>query len=281
MIASVTHPGPANDARLELVPCAGRPVALTLRAGRPLEDAVGEAMAEAGLDSAWLEIAAAPVSRLDYVIPALSPDADHVAWYSDIRALGGPGRIDRLGMVVGTHDGASFLHGHGLWTPDGGRQAMGHILAPRTELARDTPATGIGVTGARFARGPDTETNFDLFHATGDAADDARHALLRTAPNQDFAGALDAACARLGWQAARVHGLGSLIDARFADGVTLGSLPSEFLVLDADARADAADRHGPEIVIVGTDGDKILQGAITRGDNPVLITAELVLERTA
>ena len=124
MIASVTHPGPANDARLELVPCAGRPVALTLRAGRPLEDAVGEAMAEAGLDSAWLEIAEAPVSRLDYVIPALSPDADHVAWYSDIRALGGPGRIDRLGMVVGTHDGASFLHGHGLWTPDGGRQAM-------------------------------------------------------------------------------------------------------------------------------------------------------------
>ena len=281
MIASVTHPGPPNAARLELVPCAGGPVALTLRAGRPLEDAMAEAMAEAGLDSAWLEVADAPVSRLAYVIPAVAPDDDHVAWYSDILGVGGPGRIDRLGMAVGTHEGRSFLHGHGLWRPEGGRQAMGHILAPRTELARDTVATGIGVTGARFDRGPDTETNFELFHATGDPAGDARNALLRIAPNQDFAGALDAACARLGWGTARVHGLGSLIDARFEDGAVLGSLPSEFLLLHAEARADAADRNGPEIAIVGIDGARVLQGPITRGDNPVLITAELVLERTA
>jgi hypothetical protein len=278
---AVCHPGPVAEERQEILPAEGRPVALTLNAGLPFEDAVAEAMAAEGLDGAWLEIEAAIVSSLDYVIPALSPDDDHVAWYSEIRSFGGPGRIERLGMMVGRDNGASFLHGHGLWAPAGGEIAMGHILAPRTMLAAPVVARGIGLTGARFERRPDPETNFTLFRPSGDArdAEDADYALVRLAPNQDFAGALDTACARLGWEGARVHGLGSLIGATFEDGSVLDSLPTEFLILDADARAEGQSGPGPEIAIVGIEGGDIREGALKRGENAVLITAELLLER--
>jgi hypothetical protein len=148
-------------------------------------------------------------------------------------------------------------------------------------LAAPVVARGIGLTGARFERRPDPETNFTLFRPSGDArdAEDADYALVRLAPNQDFAGALDTACARLGWEGARVHGLGSLIGATFEDGSVLDSLPTEFLILDADARAEGQSGPGPEIAIVGIEGGDIREGALKRGENAVLITAELLLER--
>jgi len=278
---AVTHPGPVAEERQEILPAGGRPVALTVNAGLPFEDAVADAMAAEGLDGAWLEIEEATVSALDYVIPAPAPDAEHVAWYSEIHSLGGPGRIHHLGMMVGRDGGASFLHGHGLWAPRDGGTAMGHILAPRTTLAAPAVARGIGLTGARFERRPDPETNFTLFRPSGAArdAESAGHALLRLAPNQDFSGALDTACARLGWEGARVHGLGSLIGATFEDGNVLDSLPTEFLILDAEARAEGGTGPGPEIAIVGIEGGDIRRGRLTRGGNAVLITAELLLER--
>lgn len=158
---------------------------------------------------------------------------------------------------------------------------MGHILAPRTVLAAPTVARGIGLTGARFERRPDPETNFTLFRPSGDelSAEDAGYALVRLAPNQDFAGALDTARARLGWERARVHGLGSLIGATFDDGSVLDSLPTEFLILDAKASAEDRSGPGPEIAILGIEGGDIREGILMRDENPVLITAELLLER--
>ena len=271
---SVVHPGPVASERLELQPCAGQTIAVTLAAGIPLEDAVARALEPEGFDSAYLEIAAAPVEKLDYVIPALSPDADHVAWYSDMYGFGA-GSIDRLGMIVGRHKGASMLHGHGLWSPAGGKQAMGHILAQRTVLAEPVVARGIGIQGAMFDRLPDEETNFELFRVRGSGTG-GDYAALRLLPNQDFATALDAACAQLGWRSAEVHGIGSLIGAEFQDGSVLDSLPSEFLITGATAGTG----EDPEILIVGIDGDTIMSGRLTRGENAVLITAELILART-
>ncbi len=275
---SVVHPGPVGADRMELAPTPGREIEVTLPPGRPFEEAVAEALAPEGVASAWLEIENAPVSALDYVMPALSPDDAHVAWYSDIFSFGGPGLIDRMGFMVGRHQGASFLHGHGLWTPEGGAQAMGHILASRTVLAAPVTARGIGLTGARFERRPDPETNFELFRVRGTGAEGSGYAALRLLPNQDFATALDRACAELGWPAARVHGLGSLIGARFEDGGVLDSLASEFLVTDATAGRGGPE---PEIAIVGVEGSEILSGRLVRGENAVLITAELILSRMA
>ena len=273
---SVVHPGPVSGTRLELAPAQGREIEVTLEPGVPFDEAVAGAVAAEGVDSAWLEIKNAPVSALDYVIPAPSPDDAHVAWYSEVHSFGGKGLIDHLGFIVGIHEGTPFLHGHGLWTPEGGARAMGHILPDRTVLAAPATARGTGITGARFERLHDPETNFDLFRVKGGKAEGAGYAALRLLPNQDFATALEGACAELGWKAARVQGLGSLIGATFEGGEVLDSLATEFLVTDATTGGGPE----PEIAIVGVDGSRILSGRLARGENAVLITAELVLSRT-
>ena len=295
---TIVHPGAVRESRMDLVACNGREIEVTLAADCTLEKAVEQALALLNVDSAWLEIACADVSELDYVIPAESPDESHVAWYSDVKGFG-EGQIDQLGMIVGRHNGESFLHGHGLWTPADGAQAMGHILAKQTKLAMPVKAKGIGLVGAQFDRRADSETGFELFHvdkkknkdisyATAgtdpevqqytSAGADAEFAAVRLLPNQDFAFGIETACRTLGWSSARVHGLGSVNGARFEDGKVLDSLPTEFLVTDAYT-GKGAEAKGPEIVIVGVDGETILSGRLSCGENAVLVTAELVLQR--
>ena len=275
----VQHPGPVRQSRMDLAPCDGRDIEVTLAAGLSLEDAVAQTLEPLGFDSAWLEFSKAEVDALSYVIPSDTPDDTHVAWYSETHSFDA-GKIDQIGMIVGRHEGASFLHGHGRWTPEGGKQAMGHILAPHTQLAAPVTARGIGLTGARFDRRADAETNFDLFQVEQTGAEGSDFAALRLLPNQDFADGIDAACAALGWTFARVHGIGSINTPHFENGWVLDSLPTEFLVTDATAgTGGSTQRPGPEVIIVGTDGANILTGRLSRGENAVLVTAELVLSR--
>lgn len=271
----VQHPGPVRAARMDLAPCSGHPIEVTLAAGIPLEDAVVQALSALELDSAWLEICEADVEALSYVIPADAPDDTHVAWYSDPRSFD-EGRIDRLGMVVGQHEQAPFLHGHGIWASRGKGRTMGHILASQTRLSAPTIARGIGLTGARFNRCADAETNFELFHVEQLDPAGGAYAALRLSPNQDVATGLDAACAALGWPAARVYGIGSVNTPRFEDGRILHSLPTEFLFTDAIVGIGGP---GPEVSIVGIDETKILSGRLARGKNAVLVTVEAVLSR--
>ncbi len=281
MIPAVTQPGPIAETRRDIVPANGRPIEVNLRPYIPLADAIAEALDAENCTGAWLEIKSADVARLSYVTPALAPDSEHAAWWSEIYRFNGAGTIHHLGMMVGRDQGACFLHGHGRWSPATGGIAMGHILAQQTVLSRPAVAHGIGLRKAYFDRRPDPETNFNLFQPTGDAlaASDAPYALLRLAPNQEFSSALDLVCAELGWQSAKIFGQGSLIGAHFDDGSTLDSLATEFLILNAEARADGSLASGPEIAIVGIDPDDLRHGVLQRGKNPILITAELLLQR--
>lgn len=281
MIPAVTQPGPIAETRRDIVPANGRPIEVNLRPHIPLADAIAEALDAENCTGAWLEIKSADVARLSYVTPALALDSEHAAWWSEIYRFNGAGTIHHLGMMVGRDQGACFLHGHGRWSPATGGIAMGHILAQQTVLSRPAVAHGIGLRKAYFDRRPDPETNFNLFQPTGDAlaASDAPYALLRLAPNQEFSSALDLVCAELGWQSAKIFGQGSLIGAHFDDGSTLDSLATEFLILNAEARADGSLASGPEIAIVGIDPDDLRHGVLQRGKNPILITAELLLQR--
>ena len=271
----VAQPGPASEERINVIATRGRRIEVTLSSEVPLEAAVAEALAAGGAVAAWLSLEDATVAEMAYVTPAHATDAVHAAWYSDVYRFGA-GRIETLGMIVGRHGDASFLHGHGIWAAEDGPRAMGHVLAPQTVLARPTRARGIALTDAGFARLPDVETNFELFQTTGPGQAEGDFAVLRVAPNSDFISALQSARMRLGWEQARAYGIGSLIGAVFADGTTLDSLPTEFLIRDAVIRDDAAP---PDIAIVGIDGTDIREGRIAAQDNAVLITAEIVLER--
>ncbi|WP_421850379.1 DUF296 domain-containing protein [Oricola sp.] len=258
---------------MELAACRGREIEVTLASGIPLEEAVAKALAPEALDSAWLEIVDAPVDKLGYVIPALATDDQHAAWYS--KAYGfASGRINHLGLIVGRYAGAHFMHGHGLWTGDGEPQAMGHVLPQETVLSEPVHVRGVGLIGAEFDRLPDAETNFELFRVRQTEPQAADHAAVRLLPNQDFATALDNATSQLGWNNARVYGIGSLIGAQFEDGSMLDSLPTEFLVTRAVSGPGGQE---PDIAIVGIDGGDIMSGRLSRGQNAVLVTAELVL----
>lgn len=276
------HKGPATAPRLDLHPCAGVPVTLILRAGVPLGQAIAEAMAQAGHDSAWIEFTDAPVEVLRYVLPSDQPTEHTIVWYSEQHTLPMPGRITRIGLTVGTFEGASFLHGHGLWQGTDGQTRMGHILPDETVLSVDAVARGVATPGARFDRTPDPETGFALFQPVSDAGPaSATTALLRIRPNTEITQAFAQACATLGWARAQVQGLGSIIGATFGDGRALPSFATEFLILEAETTPVAGEAPPPEIAIVGVDGGNVMTGRLQQGANPVLVTAEIFLSKLA
>ena len=277
MIPSIRHPGPAAAERVRVAPSRAEPLSLRLAAGLPLDRAVAAAFAEAGHDGGYLLLSDAPVERLAYVVPAASPDGAHAAWYSAPRSLAGPGRIEEAGVVVGRHRGAPFLHCHGLWRADDGPPAMGHLLAEGTRLARPATVAAWGFPDARFEREPDAETNFELFtpRATS-AARDGPALLMRIAPHEDLCDAVARTCRARGVERGRIHGIGSVIGARFADGTEMASYATELLIRDGrvDLAADPPCRL--DIAIVGMDGAH-REGRLAPRRNPVCVTAEIVV----
>ncbi|CAN0602643.1 unnamed protein product, partial [Ectocarpus sp. 12 AP-2014] len=114
------HPGPASGKAIDVHPCGGQVVSLTLRADLPLDEAIAIAMQGAGLTGAWIEFDNAAVDHLAYVLPSDQPTEKTIVWYSERHNLPMPGMIERIGITVGKSGGQSFLYGHGLWRSAGG-----------------------------------------------------------------------------------------------------------------------------------------------------------------
>jgi predicted DNA-binding protein with PD1-like motif len=104
---------------------------------------------------------------------------------------------------------------------------------------------------------------------------------LRLRPNQDFAGALEAFCRERGIASAKLHGgVGSIIGARFADGRMVEPFATEMAVRSGAilTGANGALEAELEVALVDYLGG-IDEGRLMRGDNPVLMTMELIVER--
>jgi hypothetical protein len=276
------HPGPASGKTIDLHPTQTQPISLTLAAGIPLDRAIANAMKQAGLVGAWIEFADASVDHLSYVLPSDQPTEHTIVWYSDRHDLPAPAVIDRIGFTVGQFGGESFLHGHGLWRAPDAPVRLGHILPEHTILTTDVTAHGYATQDAHFDRRPDAETGFSIFQPRSvGKSQDADAAVLRILPNTEFAEALAQSCATLGWQRAKVQGLGSLIGADFEDGRTLDSFATEFLILEAETTPKVGETPGADIAIVGVDGGNVMTGRLSHLGNPVLVTAEVLLTRLA
>jgi uncharacterized protein len=111
-----------------------------------------------------------------------------------------------------------------------------------------------------------------------------RVASVRIAPNEDLLEALDQAAAQLGFRRALVRsGLGSLIDATFAiaDGKSrrIAGPAVELLSMSGEI---SLDENGVEAAgvsgVVGDPTGAVWAGHFVRGQNPVCITIEAVLE---
>jgi predicted DNA-binding protein with PD1-like motif len=281
---SIQQPGPPVPERIQWVEARGHAFTLTIEAGVPLLEAARHGFARHGFSGGVLNFGSGALGPFAYVMPALSKDGEHAAFYSDTFRPAGITRLSMGAMTLGQRDGAAFFHCHALWTEANGRKNGGHILPEETVVAEPFTVEAFGVDGAVFLAEPDPETNFKLFGPVPSAATGAqttsRAFALRLRPNQDFAGALETFCRERGITRAKIHGgVGSTIGARFAGGRIVEPFATE-LAIRSGTIAPGADRAPSaelDIALVDYTGG-LAEGRLIRGDNPVLMTMELVLE---
>lgn len=276
------QPGPATAERFESFTGTGRRFSFELQPGLSLNDAIAIPLAAANLRAASLVIEGGAFAPFHYLMPALSTDGLHAAWYSDTFAPAGETVMERGNVTFGERDGAAFIHCHATWIEPDGRRCAGHILPHETIVSRPIRATVWGVETIRMVSEPDAETAFTIFHpvpVSAPAADDAgpRTVIARVCPNEDITGALEAICRKHGIAGAHLRGgVGSLIGARYADGGRVEDIATEVFITGGFVSADTS-RTRIEITMVDTGGG-ITRGDLVRGDNPVCITFELCLE---
>ena len=136
-----------------------------------------------------------------------------------------------------------------------------------------------------FLAEPDPETNFKLFGpvAVGSCRRRNHQPRLRAAAAAEpgfrrRAGGVSAASA--GSPRAELHGgVGSTIGARFAEGGTVEPFATELAVGSGVIASGAGGALEAELDIALVDyTGGLAEGRLMRGDNPVLMTMELVLE---
>jgi predicted DNA-binding protein with PD1-like motif len=280
----IVQPGPPAPERIQWVAARGRAFSFTLEAGLPLLEAARRGFAAEGFAGGVLNIKGGALGPFAYVMPALSKTGENAAFYSDTFRPAGTTRL-RIGTVtLGERDGAPFFHCHALWTEADGRAGGGHILPEETKVAEPFEVDAFGLDGAVFTAEPDPETNFKLFGPVASAARGAetssRAFALRLRPNQDFAGALEGFCRERGIARAKLHGgVGSIIGARFSDDRIVEPFATEMAVRSGaiSTGANGTLEAQLDVALVDYTGG-IAEGRLVRGDNPVLMTIELVLE---
>jgi predicted DNA-binding protein with PD1-like motif len=284
MMRSIVQPGSPIPERIQWVEARGRAFLATLEAGLPLLEAARRAFAAEGFAGGVLNFKGGALGPFAYVMPALSRTGDNAAFYSDTFRPDGVARLKIGAMTLGQRDGAPFFHGHALWTEAGGRINGGHILPEETIIAEPFEVEAFGLDGVMFTAEPDSETNFKLFgpvaSLSAGATTTSRAFALRLRPNQDFAESLEGFCRARGIFRARLHGgVGSTIGARLTDGRSVVPFATELAVSSGSVASGAGGtlEAALEVALVDYLGG-LAQGRLVRGDNPVLMTMELVLE---
>jgi predicted DNA-binding protein with PD1-like motif len=281
---SIKQPGAPVIERIQWVEARGRAFSFTLQTGLPLLEAARRGFAAEGFAGGVLNFTSTALGPFGYVMPALSKTRDNAAFYSDTYRPAGVTRTKLGSMTLGSRDGAPFFHCHGLWTEADGKASGGHMLPDETFIAEPFEVQAFGIDGAMFTAEPDPETNFKLFGPVASVSAGARTTsrafALRLRPNQDFAFCLEAFCKAHGIVRAKIHGgVGSTIGARFTHGGVTEPFATELAITAgtiAPGRASALEAMLDVALIDYTGG--IAEGRMVRGDNPVLMTMELVLE---
>ena len=281
---SIAQPGRPAPERIQWAEARGRSFSFTLQAGLPLLEAARRGFVEQGFAGGVLNMREGALGPFAYVMPALSTTGENAAFYSETFRPKGITRLRTGAMTLGQRDRAPFFHCHALWTEADGRPSGGHILPEETVVAEPFEVDAFGLDGAVFAAEPDPETNFKLFgpipsRATAASAPSRAYAL-RLRPNQDFATALEVFCREREITRARLHGgVGSIVGARFVDGRIVEPFATEMAVRSGVIVSDANGALSAELDVALVDyTGGLAMGRLVRGDNPVLMTMELVLE---
>lgn len=279
----IRQPGPTLEPRLLAAEGRGQPFRFALEPGVLLVEAVRRGFAAAGFTSGVVRLRDVALGPFAYVMPALSKDDEHAAFYSEFFRPAGITRIHAGALSFGTRDGAAFFHCHGLWREADGKECGGHVIPEETMVAEAIEVEAFGVTGAYFGVMPDPETNFRIFHPAprpGEHGEGARAFVIRLRPNQDFCGALERFCREHGIAQARIHGgVGSTIGVHLTNETVFENFATEVYIEAGTIKPDASSSPvaSVDVGLVDYTG-RIAHGRLTRGDNRVLMTFELVIE---
>lgn len=255
-----------------------------LLAGVSIADAVAQELATRHYAGAYLYFTKAAIKQAEYVIPDVTPDAEHVAWYSQMHRVAKGSQFECAGINCG--QGEPYYHCHAAVSDSASQKTtiMGHFLLENSIFSQPVTIKAMGYKDAFFNRIADKQTGFNLLSpevANEINAQQADALLLRIAPNVEVSQPIIEVCQKYGWQRASIHGVGSLIGAHFADGRILNNFMTEFLITKGNV--NLAKHTAPcqiEIVIVSEQGE-IMQGLLAQDANPVLITSEFIIRRLA
>ena len=275
------QPGPARPERWLAAEGASRELDFELEPGLTLNTAIAGPLQRAGIRGATIELSGGAFGPFTYVMPALSTDPHYAAFYSASRAPPGRTAFERGVVTFGERNGRPFVHCHGVWQEREGRRG-GHVMPLDTIVREPIRACAYGTGDAAFVILPDAETNFALFTpvAAGQVGQGKRLLLLKVQPNEPLDSAILAACRAHGLRSARIHGLGSLVGAQFADGRCAPSIATELFLGASRVRLEA-DGEEVDIEITLVDVDGVIHAGRLAPGNPVCITCELCLVETS
>ena len=271
------QPGPVHPERIESFEGRSRRLEFSLQPGLSLNDALTRPLVDAGMRSAALVFAGGALGPFSYVMPGPPTDDAHVAYFSAPRSPPGETVVEIANATFGWRDSAPFVHCHGAWIEEGTHRRGGHMLPHETIIATATTVHAWALPDVAIEADPDPETNFTLFHPVqaAKATEGNRTIVARIRPNEDITSAIEAIAHRHQLSAAIVRGsLGSLIGARFAGGTGVTDHATEVLVRSGHLHEGTAVL---DMLVVDMAG-MVHEGRLVRGDNPVCITFELVLE---
>lgn len=254
------------------------------------------ALGDHGVSGMMVEFLSGEFGHIDFVHPAYGPDADHPMSFTAAFEADGPSVVRHAAATIGFRDGSPFGHIHASWTEPDGRIRGGHLL----------PGTQVGPAGLRLrlfalpeaclVSEVDPETGFSAFaplplqsgsaseaapRPTSDTAD-VSAVVSRIRPGELLDEAVLAVCRGAGFDSAEVlASLGSTTGAVFTDG-TAGWPAVEFTDLAGTVTGALGSRSrvhltGEVVDVVG----EVSQGVLVPGANPVAVTFELFVRRSA
>lgn len=273
---TLLQPGPEHPDRIDTVRGHARALRYTLPAGLTLNEAVTAPLVAAGFQAAVVRIGSAVLAPFSFVMPGPPDGPAHVAYFTAAVSPPSETVLEQARCTFGFNGDAPMIHCHAAWMEADGRRRGGHILPHETRLAAPAEAVAWGFADARIATAADAETNFTLFQiAAADGPAQGQPAILaRVRPNQDILTAIERIAADHGLMDATIQGsLGSLIGARFADGTGVDDYATEVVVERGAVRGGTAEL---DLLVVDMQG-AVHRGRLMRGENPVLITFDLVL----
>lgn len=290
-IRRIDHPGTPAQERIHSAICQGQLFETTLEPGHSLIDSMAIAMRRLGVSSAAMKLSGGAFDCFAYCMPALSKTSDHAVYFSETFRVQGHVSLETASVTYGVRDGKPWLHCHAVWRDPDGRRHCGHLLPDQVQVVREISANGSAVHGAEFVVTPDAETNFSLFvpritpshsaisHAQTSVKTSSSY-IVRLSPNIDVCDALETFCAEKGISSAVIQGgVGSTVGAVFDDGRTVEPFVTELLIRSGEIRPDASGRPNARIEITMVDyKGTVSEGVLARGQNPVLVTFELVIQ---